>query len=107
MDYIELNFLMVKFNISIEYKNDRPFNDSRYSVDDSKIRNLGWSPEESVVESIPDLIEWYRSNLNRYIYIIFLLIWIIYRCINSYIEKYKTKLKTCTDANKNQIKERC
>ena len=49
MDYIELNFLMVKFNISIEYKNDRPFNDSRYAVDDSKIRNLGWSPEESVV----------------------------------------------------------
>jgi UDP-glucose 4,6-dehydratase len=53
-------------DILIEHTNDRPFNDFRYAVDDSKIRNLGWLPKESVIDSIPSIIDWYHKNIYRY-----------------------------------------
>jgi UDP-glucose 4,6-dehydratase len=48
--------------IKFEYVSDRPFNDSRYAVDDNKLRNLGWSPDRSLVEDIPTIIDWYKAN---------------------------------------------
>ena len=48
--------------IRFEYVSDRPFNDSRYAVDDNKLRNLGWSPDRSLVEDIPTIIDWYKAN---------------------------------------------
>ena len=45
---------------------DRPFNDSRYAVDDSKIRNLGWEPKKSIIDDLPSIIDWYKSNSLRY-----------------------------------------
>lgn len=50
----------------IEYIRNRPFNDSRYAVDDSKIRSLGWKPERKVTDDIPEMIEWYTQNKFRY-----------------------------------------
>ena len=40
-------------SVEITYVNDRPFNDSRYAVDDSKIRNLGWSCKRNLKEDLP------------------------------------------------------
>ena len=34
---------------------DRPFNDSNYSIDDSKLRSLGWSPQKDFWEEIHKL----------------------------------------------------
>ena len=48
--------------IKIEYVSNRPFNDSRYAVNDSKLRNLGWSPEKSLLEDMPTIIDWYKAN---------------------------------------------
>lgn len=51
----------------IEYIQDRNFNDSRYLIDDSKIRNLGWNPaERSFEEEIKNMIEWYKNNINNF-----------------------------------------
>ena len=50
----------------VKFTTDRPFNDSRYAVDDSKIRNLGWSPERSIIDDIPNIINWYKQNSSRY-----------------------------------------
>ena len=54
-------------NPEIEFISDRPFNDSRYSVSDKKIRQLGWSPGNLVTEDIGTLIDWYKENIHRYL----------------------------------------
>ena len=43
----------------IEHVNDRLGHDFRYSVDDSKIRNLGWSPLVEFKEGVHRTVEWY------------------------------------------------
>ena len=52
--------------IKIDYVTNRPFNDSRYAVNDDKLRSLGWSPERSLVDDIPEIISWYKTNLHWY-----------------------------------------
>ena len=54
------------FHTSVEYTNDRPFNDYRYSIDFRKIMNLGWKPTVKVEEQIENIIEWYKENIERY-----------------------------------------
>ncbi|MDB4427358.1 GDP-mannose 4,6-dehydratase [Porticoccaceae bacterium] len=51
---------------NIEFIADRPFNDGRYAVDDSEIRKLGWAPGRSVIDDIPEIIDWYKINRARY-----------------------------------------
>lgn len=50
----------------VKFTSDRPFNDARYAVDDSKIRGLGWRPQKSIIEDMPIIIDWYKQNLHRY-----------------------------------------
>ncbi len=51
---------------NITFVEDRPFNDSRYALNSSKIRKLGWEPRLHLVDALPTLIEWYRANGARY-----------------------------------------
>jgi dTDP-glucose 4,6-dehydratase len=46
----------------IEEVPDRPGHDSRYAVDSSKIRSLGWSPAHDFDERLEDTIAWYRER---------------------------------------------
>jgi dTDP-glucose 4,6-dehydratase len=42
---------------------DRPGHDRRYSVDSSKLRELGWTPEHSFdAGGLEETVEWYREN---------------------------------------------
>src|SRR6266516_3120626 len=42
---------------------DRPGHDRRYSVDSSKLRDLGWQPEHSFdAGGLEETVEWYRAN---------------------------------------------
>ena len=41
---------------------DRLGHDRRYSVDDSLIRSLGYSPVRSFDESLEETAQWYRDN---------------------------------------------
>ena len=50
----------------LEYVEDRPFNDKRYSISSSKIKNLGWKPERNLLEDLPSIIEWYNKNYNLF-----------------------------------------
>jgi UDP-glucose 4,6-dehydratase len=52
---------------SIELIQDRPFNDGRYAVNDSKIRGLGWAPTKSVIRDMSEIVKWYKNNRSRYI----------------------------------------
>jgi dTDP-glucose 4,6-dehydratase len=46
----------------IERVQDRKGHDRRYSVDVSKITNLGWKPIHNIEDSLSYTIDWYRSN---------------------------------------------
>lgn len=46
----------------IEYVEDRLGHDRRYSIDCSKARALGWTPERSLDEALAETVEWYRAH---------------------------------------------
>ena len=47
----------------IKFVESRPGEDTRYSLDSTKIRKeLGWKPEVTFEEGIKKTIEWYKSN---------------------------------------------
>ncbi|RKY54135.1 MAG: dTDP-glucose 4,6-dehydratase [Candidatus Neomarinimicrobiota bacterium] len=46
----------------IKYVEDRPGHDRRYSLDDSKLRNLGWSNKYDFEEALRATIQWYVDN---------------------------------------------
>ncbi|NBP55416.1 dTDP-glucose 4,6-dehydratase [bacterium] len=48
----------------IEYVTDRPAHDRRYSIDSTKLRNLGWSPYFDFDTAIRKTIAWYTENQN-------------------------------------------
>jgi dTDP-glucose 4,6-dehydratase len=41
---------------------DRPGHDRRYSLDTSKLRGLGWTPQVPFDAGLRDTVEWYRAN---------------------------------------------
>lgn len=44
----------------IKYTHDRPFNDHRYAVDGTKLRQLGWEQKTSFTEGLKTTVEWYK-----------------------------------------------
>ncbi|HEY6584582.1 MAG TPA: dTDP-glucose 4,6-dehydratase [Gaiellaceae bacterium] len=46
----------------VRHVDDRPGHDRRYSLDDSKLRGLGWKPERSFENGLAETVEWYREN---------------------------------------------
>ena len=55
--------MLGKDESSIEFVEDRPGHDIRYSLDSSKIREeLGWRPRVSFDEGIEETVRWYREN---------------------------------------------
>jgi len=47
----------------IEFVDDRPGHDQRYSLDSSKIRNeLRWAPKYSFEEALEETVNWYLNN---------------------------------------------
>jgi len=55
--------LLNKSNDLIEYVDDRPGHDKRYSIDASKIqKEINWKPKYEFKESLKDTVEWYDEN---------------------------------------------
>jgi dTDP-glucose 4,6-dehydratase len=47
----------------VEYVEDRPGHDFRYSIDSSKIRSqFGWKPRRAFRQSLEETVNWYLSN---------------------------------------------
>jgi len=46
----------------VRYVQDRPGHDRRYSVDTTKVRALGWSPERDLDEALAETVAWYGEN---------------------------------------------
>ena len=47
---------------SIDYVEDRLGHDRRYSIDISKAKALGWSPQRELGEALEQTVAWYRDN---------------------------------------------
>jgi dTDP-glucose 4,6-dehydratase len=55
--------IMGKDEKIIEFVEDRPGHDIRYSLDSTKIRKeLGWKPRHSLDEALKSTVEWYLEN---------------------------------------------
>jgi len=54
--------IMDKGEEYIEFVEDRPGHDIRYSLDSTKIRNLGWKPIYSFEEALKKTVKWYLDN---------------------------------------------
>ncbi|MCI3275047.1 dTDP-glucose 4,6-dehydratase [Streptomyces cylindrosporus] len=48
----------------VEFVTDRKGHDRRYSLDDSKLRALGYAPRTSFSEGLADTVRWYADNLH-------------------------------------------
>lgn len=46
----------------IQYVADRPGHDRRYSLDVTKLRNLGWEPAHNFESALATTVEWYVKN---------------------------------------------
>ncbi len=46
----------------IEHVADRPGHDDRYAVNSTKIRRLGWAPEQSFDEYLSQTVTWYQQH---------------------------------------------
>lgn len=45
----------------VKHTHDRPFNDHRYAVDGTKLRNLGWEQKTSFDKGLAITVEWYMK----------------------------------------------
>ncbi|HQP10880.1 MAG TPA: dTDP-glucose 4,6-dehydratase [Candidatus Omnitrophota bacterium] len=54
--------LMGKGESAIEYVQDRPGHDFRYSLDCSKLKGLGWKQKYTFEEGLKTTVEWYQNN---------------------------------------------
>jgi dTDP-glucose 4,6-dehydratase len=50
----------------IEYVPDRNFNDFRYSIDFTKLIELGWSETHNFLTSLDEIIDWFKQNKHLY-----------------------------------------
>lgn len=50
----------------ITYVEDRAFNDLRYTVDTTKLKNLGWVEEMEWTEGLLATVEWYKKYTSRF-----------------------------------------
>jgi dTDP-glucose 4,6-dehydratase len=46
----------------VRHVDDRPGHDRRYSLDDSKLRALGWAPQRALDAGLDETVAWYRDN---------------------------------------------
>lgn len=54
--------LLQKDQSSVRYVTDRPGHDLRYSLDCTRLEQLGWKPVRSFEEGLVDTVAWYRNN---------------------------------------------
>ncbi len=54
--------IMKKDQSYIEFVQDRPGHDFRYSLDCSKLKNLGWRPEYDLQKGLMETVQWYKKN---------------------------------------------
>ena len=52
------------YDVEVKHVANRPFNDKRYAVNDEKIRSLGWSANNNLIDDLSEIIRWYKDNID-------------------------------------------
>ena len=60
-------FMKKKFSENVIFIKDRPYNDKRYAINYSKLKNLGWRQQYELFSCMPKIIEWYSKNYKIYL----------------------------------------
>jgi dTDP-D-glucose 4,6-dehydratase len=55
-----------EFDKWVKYTHDRPFNDHRYAVDGTKLRNLGWDQKTPFELGLRNTVQWYKQFGERW-----------------------------------------
>ena len=55
-------FGIVDINQYIDFSTKRPGMDVRYSIDDSKLRQLGWLPKTNFDDELKKIVEYYTNK---------------------------------------------
>ena len=50
------------FENYIDFNFERPGADLRYSIDDSKLRSLGWEPKADFDNELGEIVQYYKDN---------------------------------------------
>jgi dTDP-glucose 4,6-dehydratase len=58
----EILHLLGKDEALIRWVTDRPGHDRRYSIDCSKLKDLGWAPQTPFDEGLARTVDWYRTH---------------------------------------------
>ncbi len=59
------SWLIEKIPTSIEFVEDRAFNDQRYFISSGLLHDLGWKPEVSLSDGLLKTLQWYQNNANK------------------------------------------
>ena len=65
-DIIRVLGLADREDALISYVPDRHFNDLRYTIDSSKLRELGWREKITWAEGLRQTVEWYKRHTDRF-----------------------------------------
>jgi dTDP-glucose 4,6-dehydratase len=49
----------------IEYVEDRPYNDKRYYISNSKLKEMGWTIQKDFLEGLTELINYFRQKIKN------------------------------------------
>ena len=52
----------LEFEKYIDFSTNRPGEDIRYALDDSKIKKLGWNPKVDFDQELTSIIEYYKTR---------------------------------------------
>jgi dTDP-glucose 4,6-dehydratase len=52
----------INYDKFIDFSYHRPGQDIRYSIDDSKLKSLGWKPQTIFDNELPEIVEFYKNN---------------------------------------------
>jgi dTDP-glucose 4,6-dehydratase len=62
----KINSIMGSVARAVFVTDPRPHNDSRYAIDSSALRSLGWAETEDFDARLVDTVNWYKSNPDWY-----------------------------------------
>ncbi|MCG2159934.1 GDP-mannose 4,6-dehydratase [Staphylococcus epidermidis] len=57
-----IHHYMTDKTLKINYVQDRKGHDKKYSINSSKLRNLGWTPKYNLIDSLPSLIKSFKFD---------------------------------------------
>jgi dTDP-glucose 4,6-dehydratase len=60
--FLNQNIENSNLDLYIDFSTQRPGEDIRYSLDDSKLRRLGWKPIKNFDDELPNIVEYYKNK---------------------------------------------